>query len=80
MSKQTRRETVGFEVKMTKHHRKPRSHGGTVHHPHNNIVLLSEVTHRAWHAIAGNKTPEQIAQLITEVFLDPEWHLIAKRR
>lgn len=64
--------------KDSRHHRKPRSlNGGD---EPRNISMVSEKEHQAWHCIAVNYTPEKIAQIISDVWLDPDWKMIAVRR
>ena len=60
------------------HHRRPRSKGGT-NHP-DNLIRLRKDKHRAWHLLVGNATPHQIAYIISKVYLDPDYELIAVRK
>lgn len=59
--------------KLTTHHRKPRSIGGT-----NYYTNLSRVTgrqHEAWHILFSNYSAQQIAEIINSVWLDPDYRL-----
>ena len=60
------------------HHRKPRSIGGT--NEHRNISRVPVHKHRAWHLLFSNFSPEIIAEIISEVWLDPDYKLVAVRR
>lgn len=58
-------------IKLTKHHRKPRSIGGA--DKTDNISLVSESSHQAWHTLFGNKTAPEIALIINAKWLDPDY-------
>lgn len=62
---------------LTKHHRKPRSLGGTSDSA--NISWVSNFQHQGWHAVASNHTAPTIAHLLNEKFLDPEYKFICVR-
>jgi len=64
--------------KDSRHHRCPKSLGGG--DEPKNISMVSEKAHQSWHYLAVNYTPEQIAKIITDVWLDPAWKMIAVRR
>lgn len=52
-------------VKITPHHRRPRSLGGlNVCH---NIAYIEEIDHRAWHTMFGNMNAYQICNLINKL-------------
>jgi len=53
-------------MKMTRHHKKPRSRGGKG--KQNNIVKFPWHIHKAWHTIFGNLTPGEAKILIDIVF------------
>lgn len=63
---------------LTTHHRKPRSIGGKSEP--RNIVRIPGNKHAAWHLLFANFTPEEIARLITETYLDPDYEFIAIRK
>jgi hypothetical protein len=60
--------------KMNNHHRRPRSRGGLTINP--NISNVSQVKHRAWHTLFENMTPEEIAEEINRVWIDPNYHFV----
>jgi hypothetical protein len=60
------------------HHRKPRSIGGT--EEARNKIELPINHHRAWHRLFQNWTAERIAQEITELYLDPDYEMIAVKK
>ena len=64
--------------KYHQHHRRPRSRGGT--DAPENISLVDQDRHRAWHRLFSNHTPDVIATIITTEWLDPEWELVARRK
>jgi hypothetical protein len=65
--------------KLVRHHRKSRAQKGK--NNKRNISWLPKELHVAWHTIFnGHLTPPEIAEIITELFLDPSWKLIARRR
>jgi hypothetical protein len=61
-----------------KHHRKPRSLGGT--NDPLNISVVPREKHEAWHLLFSNGTPDQIADIINQFWLDPDWFLVAVPR
>lgn len=65
-------------MKLSRHHRKPRSLGGS--NRASNISEVPEHMHRAWHLLFGNKTPEEIASVINHTWLDPDWQMLAVRK
>jgi hypothetical protein len=66
------------EMGRTRHHRKPRSKGGS--NMVSNISRLPDRLHQAWHLLFCNYHPTVIANIINELYLDPEWELVAQRR
>jgi hypothetical protein len=68
------RSTIG----LTRHHRKPRSLGGTAEK--NNISRLPPKKHDAWHILFRDWPPERIAEEINATYLDPDYRFIAVRR
>ena len=58
-----------------RHHRRPRSHGGS--DEPKNISLVPVHQHRAYHCIFANYLPEQVAQILTDVWIDPDYIMIA---
>ena len=62
--------------KMSKHHRKCRSHG---HGNKNNVVSVPDYQHRAWHALFLNYKADKIAQIIKKLWIDPEYMFVCVR-
>ena len=63
---------------MDKHHRLPRSKGGNSSAGNISVVPINE--HRAWHRLFGNKTPEEIARIISNVWIEPKFYMIVVLR
>lgn len=60
---------------MDRHHRLPRSRGGT-DHPRN-LSLVEQKQHRAWHLLVGNMTADEVAAMLTDTWIDPDYYLVA---
>lgn len=54
----------------SKHHRVPRSKGGT--NDPRNISLVQENMHIAYHTLFKNKSPEEIAFVLNKYWIDPD--------
>lgn len=63
---------------MSRHHRKPRSTGGT--DDAENISVITRTQHEAWHTLFANYSPERIAEIINTIFLDPAFEFVAVRK
>ena len=64
---------------MDKHHRKPKAQGGKSNR--RNISYLTKEEHEAWHKIFnGHRTPEEIADILTRKFIDPDYFMVAIKR
>lgn len=63
---------------LTRHHRKPRSKQGT--NDDRNISLVFWKKHEAYHLLFGNKSPEEVAKILTETWIDPDFVLLAIHR
>lgn len=74
MSKSSKR---GY-IPLDKHHRLPRSRGGD--NSKRNIVMVPQKLHRAWHTLVGNMTAPEVAELLSNVWIDPDYILIAMKR
>jgi hypothetical protein len=61
-----------------KHHRRPRSQGGG--NEPENISVVNRDKHDAWHFLFKNYNPEQIAIIINNVWLDPRYKFVVKKR
>lgn len=63
--------------KRDEHHRLSQALGGTDEYPEGNIVTVSKVRHRHWHALFdGNRTLESIVYELNEVWIRPDKKLI----
>lgn len=56
---------------MTRHHRKPQKLGGT--HEDRNISKISREKHEAWHLLFNHLDVYEIARLLNEVYIDPDY-------
>jgi len=61
---------------MSRHHRKMRSLGGKT--TKRNVILIKDNLHRAFHQVFGNMTPPEMARLLTEVYIDPDYRMVAE--
>jgi len=62
---------------MSRHHRKPKSKGGKGNRK--NISIVPEFLHKAWHALFKNLNPKEIANIINETWIDPEYRVDVKK-
>ena len=62
------------------HHRRPKAQGGTDTFPFGNLSRVSKRQHAHWHALFGNKTPEQIAHYINKKWLDPAFVFVVQAK
>lgn len=60
---------------MDRHHRLPRSRGGT--NEPRNISIVEQKQHRAWHRIVGNMTAPEVAAMLSDMWIDPDYYLVA---
>lgn len=72
-----RKRVVPTEAVMNKHHRLPRSRGGSS--SADNISILSIEVHRAWHYLFGNANAQEVAGLL-EPFIDHNFYMVAMPR
>ena len=61
--------------RITKHHRLPRHKGGT--NTPENISMLPENLHRAWHVLFKTYDAIKIAEVINKFYLDPAYTMVA---
>lgn len=66
------------KTKITKHHRHPKSTGGIT--SPDNISRIPEDKHRNWHELFHNWSPEKICRVINEIYLDPEYEFVCRRK
>ena len=63
---------------MDRHHRLPRSRGGS-NNP-NNISIVERKLHNAWHKLVGNMNAEEVARMLTDTWIDSNYYLVAVPR
>jgi len=61
-------------TRLTKHHRVPRARNGT--DDARNIALIPNRIHTRYHALFGIMTPFDIANMLNEHFIDPDYQLV----
>ncbi len=61
-----------------KHHRLPKSRGGT--NEPRNISRVRVKYHRAYHLLFGNMNAQEIARVLTDFWIDPDYYLVAVPR
>lgn len=59
---------------LTRHHRRPRSKGGK--NTDENISMVPEKLHQAWHLLFQNDSPAKVAEIINEHWGDPDYAYI----
>lgn len=75
--KQLRQMNKDEKIAYSRHHRRCRSNGGSDHE--SNISIVPKHLHQCWHALFSNHTPETIAAIITERWLDPAYVMKVER-
>jgi hypothetical protein len=65
-------------TEMTRHHRKARCIGGKT--KQSNISVVSATRHEAFHTLFGIGDPELIARYLTNVWIDPDYEMVAVRK
>jgi len=68
------REPVVYDT----HHRKARSRGGNS--KTRNLSRVPKNLHVAYHQLFSNMQPDEIAALLTRIWIDPDFILVAVRR
>jgi len=63
---------------MDRHHRLPRSRGGS--NSLANIALVEQRLHRCWHMLVGNMTAQEAAKMFSDTWIDPDFYLVAVPR
>jgi hypothetical protein len=69
-----------LEIMMTCHHRRCKINGGSDSFPPHNVALVPLKKHQAWHTLTGSMSPYQIAKMFTELYIDPEYTLVAVKK
>ncbi len=62
-------------TQVDRHHRRPRSRGGS-NHP-NNISVVRRSDHKAYHRLFSNMLPDELAAMLTDTWIDPDYYLVA---
>lgn len=62
---------------ITKHHRRPKACGGKSGKKSGNISMVPNKKHKAFHTLFRVMTPPEIAQELTEIWIDPDWTMVA---
>lgn len=62
------------------HHKKARINGGSGHYNSGNMVEVRIDHHRAFHMLFETKSVPEIARILNETWIDPEWELIARKK
>lgn len=57
-----------------RHHRKPKSRGGG--NNEENISIVPPKKHQAWHRLFQNLSPQEIAAIINDCWLDPDFYFV----
>jgi hypothetical protein len=64
-----------------RHHRHPKSRKKSYQGEHinedRNITLVRPEYHRAYHLLFGNLLPNEMAELLNEVWISPDYYLVA---
>ena len=64
--------------RKTRHHRKPRSAGGS--DDRENISWVTEKEHAAYNPLFRDVPPNKVAAILNKRWIDPEWVLIARKK
>ena len=67
-----------FPREMDRHHRLPRSRGGS--NEARNISVVERKLHVAWHLIVGNMNAKEVAKMLSDTWIDPDYYLVAVPR
>lgn len=68
-----KRKKYPHKRQLTEHHRKPVSRcadGG------GKISIIPRYKHEAWHAIVGNATIHEAAEILNKYYVDPDYKLV----
>lgn len=63
---------------MTRHHRKPQKLGGS--NDSKNISYISREAHEAWHLLFNHQDAAEIARIISDIYLDPDYIFVPCRK
>lgn len=60
---------------MDRHHRLPRSRGGS--NEARNISIVERKLHVAWHCLVGNMNAQEAARMLSDTWVDPNFYFVA---
>lgn len=60
---------------MDRHHRLPRTRGGS--NSANNISIVERKLHQAWHQLVGNMNAKETAKMLSDTWIDANYYLVA---
>lgn len=63
---------------VDRHHRRPRSRGGS--NDASNISIVRRGDHKAYHRLFGNMLPDEMAAMLTDTWIDPDYYMVAVPR
>ena len=76
MKKKPDRYYRSFPVsRYDNHHRRPKSQNGD--DSKRNVVRVLTSKHRAYHQIFQNKLPKEVAKILTDTWIDPDYYMVA---
>ena len=78
MSRKEKRKRQRREARLSCHHRKCRSNGGET--SYRNCVMIPVAKHRAFHLLFDNKEADEIARILNDIYIDPDWMFVVQRR
>lgn len=64
--------------RTNRHHRRSRARGGDT--SPRNLVEVDERHHQAFHLLFPNTHPQEVARILNEIWLDPDWQMTAVRK
>lgn len=73
-----REKRLGIPKQMSRYHRKTKSRNGT--DANYNISIVPKTWHEAYHTLFGDFTPQEVARLLNEVWIDPGWKMVVVSR
>lgn len=74
--KYSRKQKREEEPRYSRHHRKCVANNGSG--DDENISVVPEKKHRAWHMLFSSLTPHEIADYISEVWIEPKYRFIVE--
>jgi hypothetical protein len=77
MATSTRRKKLKVPRGYNRHHRRPRSRGGSDDEINVSVVDIKQ--HASWHNLFSNLDPHTIADIISQRWLDPEFRFVCVR-